>query len=466
MPDSKLISLFTSLSSSELRDFSSVMNQRKGEPITTLCIHLQQLANEKALSEYDRASAFKYVYGKGPHDDQRMRLLESSLFEVLEAFLIQVYVKNDQTLYGSLKVKLHAERNLPKAFRYAADRLAAHLDSQTGLDRLYSKHDLANVELSFESRHRSRKSPLDFNRVHLSLDTWYCAAKLKHACEAMNARNVLGIEVELKMIQQVRELADSSPYNEEPAVLAYRLVYDSLVNSEDESFTEKMMHFMRHEGQRFPFDEQRELFQYLKNYCIKKLNSGKLEYTRHLFDIYRLNLSNTELLEDEPLSPFEFKNMVTIALRLGELDWVKAFIPSHLNYLQSEQRKNAEIYNLANLHFFMKDYRTTLRLLQQVEFTDVFYALDVRSILLKSYFEQGEEELFNYQASAFKTFLSRNRQVSEYQRTIYRNFIRFAALLMRADGNPDTLSALSAEMEQVKQIADLRWLREKLVDTR
>ena len=111
---------------------------------------------------------------------------------------------------------------------------------------------------------------------------------------------------------------------------------------------------------------------------------------------------------------------------------------------------------------FRSDYRSTLRLLQQVEFSDVFYALDVKSIILKAYFEQGEEELFSYQASAFRTFLSRNRQVSDYQRIIYRNFIKFAAQLMKAEGHPDEIKKITDEMEAVKQVADIRWLREKV----
>ena len=464
MSNSKLIAVFLTLSPAELRELALAMQLHKNSAPFKLFQLLHQLHTAGKLVDYDRKSALLFVYPGTDYDDQPMRLVESNLLEIVESFLIDLFVRQREEWYGLMKVRMYAERDVPKAYYYAAERLSELLHKQSGVSNLYISHELDNVRMNFESSHQSRKLPLDFKRINISADTWYIATKLKHACEAINARNVLGADVELNLIREVRSLAAKAPFSKEPAIFAYTLIYDSLVNPDDETFTEKMMHFIKTDGMVFPKNEQRDFFQYLKNFCIKKLNSGRTEYTRHLFDIYCLNLSMTDLLQDVPLSPFEFKNIVTIALRLNEMKWVEDFIPAYLKYIPAEHRENAEVYNLGNLSFFKKDYRSTLKLLQRVEFSDVFYALDVKSIILKAYFEQGEEELFSYQASAFRTFLSRSRQVSDYQRIIYRNFIKFATQLMKADGHPDEIKKITDEMEGVKQVADIRWLREKAMN--
>lgn len=464
MPETKLSHVFAGLSVRERRQL--IRDAEAGVfPVTPdevkLLNHLDELASGSKLSTYSRDFAMKNIIPALAEDDQRMRLLESGLLDKMENYLVQLEIRLDTGRRTLLAAAAYNRRHLPKAFQYEADRLQKSLQGAADPDGLLLRYELARLQLQHDSKTMSRKHALDFNRVIASLDSWFVASKLKHACEVINARNVMTVDAKLLLMEEVRQLADTHPFSEEPAVMAYRMVYDSLTRPEQEEVITSMQLFMREKGWKFPFREQRELFQYMKNYCIKKLNTGKTEYTQQLFAIYKLTLANQDLLADEPLSPFEFKNMVTIALRLGEFDWVDKFIPGHLKYLQPEYRQNAEIYNRGNYHFFRKEFKATLRLFQQVEFSDVFYALDVRSILLKIYFEQREEDLFFYQASSFRTFLSRHKQVSAYQRTIYRNFIRFASALLNADGDPDKLSAISREMEAVQQVADIRWLREK-----
>ena len=464
MSVSKLLHVFSGFQARErrqlMRDAESGILAATPEELKLL-IHLEQLDSRKELSAYKREEAMNLLFPGFNEDDQRMRLLESTLLDRLEVYLINLELLHDQDTRTLLAATAYHRRNLPKAFRYEADQLQKAVDGIVDADGLLVRYELSRLQLQHNSRNLSRKQPLDFNRVVESLDAWYIASKLKHACEIINARNVLTVDAELRLMDEVRKMADTSPFINEPVVAAYRLVYDSLTQPDQEQVIDELQQFMRERGWKFPFSEQRELFQYMKNYCIKKLNTGKTEYTQKLYSIYKLTLDNEAFLEDEPLSPFEFKNMVTIALRLGEFEWVEKFIPMHLKYLQKEYRLNAETYNLGNYHFFRKDYKATLRLFQQVEFTDVFYALDVRSILLKIYFEQQDDDLFFYQASSFRTFLSRHKQVSAYQRIIYRNFIRFAALILRAEGDPQKLNAIAKEMEEVKQVADIRWLREK-----
>ena len=149
---------------------------------------------------------------------------------------------------------------------------------------------------------------------------------------------------------------------------------------------------------------------------------------------------------------------------MKELVWAREFIEEYKSLLRKEERENAYTYNLAHWHFHNGEYSKTLALFQQVEFTDVYYQLDTRSILLKTYFEQDDDEAFFYHASAFRTYIRRNKLVSDYQRAAYRNFIKYAGQLLRANGNLTKISAIKKELEEKKQVADIGWLLQKIDD--
>ena len=124
--------------------------------------------------------------------------------------------------------------------------------------------------------------------------------------------------------------------------------------------------------------------------------------------------------------------------------------------------KNAFIYNQAYLFHAKGDFKNALASLQQVEFNDLYYQLDMRVILLKSYYEMGDDDSFFYHTAAFKIFLTRNKLVSEYQRKIYRNLIKYTTQMMNAFDDHKKLLKVKEEVDRIKQIADIGWLNIQL----
>jgi hypothetical protein len=181
-----------------------------------------------------------------------------------------------------------------------------------------------------------------------------------------------------------------------------------------------------------------------------------------LFDIYKEILSNKKLLRHDYLSQWEFKNITTLGLRLGHSKWVEGFIRKYNYFLRPSERRNAVIYNTANWHFHNRDFSTTLRLFQKVEFTDVYYQLDTRSIQLKTYYELGEEEMIYSHAAAFKVFLTRNKLIAPFQRTNYINLVNMVLRLIRAGTDRSKLRKLDAMLAVTPQVADASWVRSKV----
>src|SRR5690606_395416 len=130
--------------------------------------------------------------------------------------------------------------------------------------------------------------------------------------------------------------------------------------------------------------------------------------------------------------------------------------------LAPKYRENAFTYNLAWLHFFRGEFRKTLRLLSNVEYMDVYYILDSKILLLKTYFVLEDADGFYSLADSFYVYLRRNALISSYQKPICLNFVKFAKKLMKARlGNRKDAVGLENEIRTTGQVASISWLLKK-----
>lgn len=413
----------------------------------------------------DKFAMYEKVFVNQAFDDQRWRYLVSDLCKKIEEFITYKYLERQEAQWLSLKQEAMLQRDCRKSFYANGIELKKFLDKGWKEDESHLwKHRMNMRNLVFETRHGSRKVLPDFAVTMAELDNFYLARKLRIAAEMINAQNVLSGQADIKLLDEVRLLAGNAEFDQVVAVQVYKQVLNTLQSPDREEYFFELKQLVEEHGSEFPPKERQELFHYLKNYCIKRLNTGATHFLEILFDIYQLQLKDPRVFKGDPLSPWEYKNVVTIGLRLKKNEWVEEFIRKYNRYLEPEMQNNAFVYNMANWNFHQGNYRETLRLFQEVEFTDLYYQLDVRAILLKVYFETAEDESLHYHASAFRNFLSRNRALSPYQKKIYRNLLRYTLQLNRMKLQKERLSGLLKEIREVKQIADLRWLEQKVLE--
>lgn len=171
------------------------------------------------------------------------------------------------------------------------------------------------------------------------------------------------------------------------------------------------------------------------------------------------------------LLQWDYKNIVSASLKAGEVEWCQQFIENSKDKIAPEFRENAYTYNLASFHFEQKDYGRALTLLQEVEFSDVFYALGSRVILMKSYYEMVDYDALVSLCAAFKIYLKRTKSLSKYQFSIYFNLVLFTKKtadlrkklsLMRKESRKAKINFLREKIIEKGNIAQIKWLKTKL----
>jgi len=148
-------------------------------------------------------------------------------------------------------------------------------------------------------------------------------------------------------------------------------------------------------------------------------------------------------------------------LRLHEYKWVENFIKKYNPFLPVNEQENAYTFNMARVFFFQKKYDQVLNLLQQVEYNDVFYMLDAKLTLIKTFYELEENDSLDALLDSFTMLLRRKKLISQQYRNIYTKFAFYVKKMLRYT-DKSKLKALQLEIHDAKNVADLGWLKEKI----
>lgn len=466
MKPAKINGLIRALEPAELPLFRAGLEAGKGETGKKLLRLFDVLCPvvRDTGADPDKTSVFRRCFPGRRFSDQQYRYLVSDLVARIERFIARRGFENDDALFSQVLSRELAARKAVKA--YNSHRLAFEEKKETSVvrDTAYYQHcyesELVHLVNATAGMKRDEKS--NIGEVVEYLDRFYLARKLQLCCEIFNVRNILSVDYKVFLLDEILSHLRNKSYEDTPVIRVYFRILMTLLESENEEhFTQLRKLLMEHET-KFTLTELREMYQYVLNYCIKKINLGNISWQHTLFEIFKITIANKVLMSEGHLSHWDYKNIVTISLRLKEFDWCSDFIVKYRQSLLPAERENAYVYNQANLHFATGEYSRSLQLLRKVEFSDVYYQLDSKSILLKTYFELDEADSFFYHATAFRTFLKRNKLVSDYQRTIYLNLIRYTAQLMRASGTRRKVAAIRKKVEENRNVADLNWLLGKI----
>lgn len=477
MKSTKLLSLYQTLSAKEQADFTVYVQSpyfNTNEKLVRLANFLQEEAPGYETCSKERA--FAAIFGsKTVFKKQWLYDNVSGLLRLLEGFLTQQEFERSplprgRTLLASLNQR-HALKHFSYILRNQEQELAHREGQNAGF---YLEKYLLSVEVSaFYGKQKNRAFDEALLDVNESLDVFYLAAKLRVACEIINREHMLNVPHQQEQMEVLKPylFANAAHYMNFPVIAIYHHIYLSMREDEEESHYQELVKLLAEHAGSFEQEEAANMYAYAQNYCIRKINRGNSAYLEELFKIYQSMLQNELILREGYLRHEHYKNITTVGLRLKRFDWVHQFLENYRDRLPEEQQENAYNYNLASFYYEQKDFNRAMRLLQQVQFTDVYYHLSAKSMLLKIYFEEEEEEAFKYHLLAFTAYLKRNKHISRSYLNIHENLVRFAkkafqlrkrkAKLAPADFEA-RVHALLEKIDEEKAVANINWLKQQI----
>jgi hypothetical protein len=453
----KTLSLIGALSGREKIIFARYLEEKNKEILSRLYLYL--VSN----CDHSKRSAFNACFPGKKFDDKKFRYVLSDLGKEVKKFILLRSLKKEKKLEKQVLSKELLARGATRVYEQLVheEQKDAAGSAFRNADFHLSQFIWGFNKLSYEGEERTRDKKDRIREVMAELDRFYILKKLQLSCEVINPGSALP-EQDIFLLEEIESRLDSGADLQSPVVRMYYNMLMTLKDNRNEENFHNLRKLLNESGVMVPRTELRDIYQCVFNYCIRKINTGNVEWQETLYEAYKEALVNEALLQSGHLSQWDYKNIVTISLRLGKHAWAYDFIKDYRYKLKDSERENAYLYNLATWYYNTGNFSKSLRHLQKVKFTDLYYQFDARTTILKIYFDLNDVERFNYQAEAFKTALRRNKDISDYQRTIYRNFIKFTGQLLAAGKIKVKVAKVKLRIENEPQVADLKWLLKKV----
>lgn len=463
--DSKLYTIFRTLSETELKELDKAVHSPffnyRIEEVRLFEYLLKQHKLKRGNFLAENAILFVFKKKKGLAD---LRHVMTYLLRIITRFIAINELDKSPHLNNLLLLTSYRKRGLEKPF----------LNTYIETEKLFSQKTKLAAELYFyqlqlhlEYYNYSivNRKAANSNLITLSedLDTFYTIQKLKQSCTILSYQNIFKFNHQPSFLAEVLVMAEQEKFFKNPLVKLLYYNYKCLKEPQTEThFKELKKTLLSDNSKRIDIKELRDIYTLAINFCIKMLNTGTENYYKEVFDIYQSGLNNEIFIENRKISPFTYKNISAVAIRLKQYEWARTFIETYKPFITKDNQEGFYSYCIARYYFAIKNYSPISDLLLDLEIKEQFTDLDARILLSKTYFETDKIHLLNYCIANLKQQLKR-KKLQSYHKAVYGNFVKIISKILNLS-TYDTKGkrALLETINTTKELAEREWLISKL----
>ncbi len=457
MEKSKLLDLLGTFSGQEWRSFRELVRSpffNRNEDMITLCDWLSQ----NFSPTLDRKAVFKAALPNTRYNEAQMNHLMSAMLKLGEQFIGMIQMERNGFWTDFFTLQGLSERGLEKHYRFLFEKKqqALSADTNLGTRHYWEQYWLNDLESNRQTQSAATGHIAFVQRASDSLDYFYLAEKLRFACFMLTSERLLAVPYRIQMAEEAAHYLAQHPLpNEAPAVKAYFLVFQLFNTPDAHGVFEQLRDALPALQQQLGPAETEEIYQYAINFCNLQILQLREQYLAEAFNLYLQAIESGVMLKNGQLSPWHFKNVIKLALRLKKHTWTEQFIQSHAQLLPPDLRSDAYHFNLAELYYYTGENEKAQFHLNRVASSDPSYHLGAKIMLAKIYYETEAYDALESLLHAFVIYLRRNRTISEEIRRTYLNFATLLRRLMQA--RPDQYAALRVKIEGTKLLAGKTW---------
>lgn len=465
MQNSKLIELLSTFTASELREFKDFVSSpfyNKNEELIQFYAYLKKHAPNFPIKKITREYVYQALFKGQKYDEKHLNYLMSFLLKLAEQYIGISKYRQQGILPEYHILSSCLDRQLSKHYQNIFQKAKKKLNTNPLRDteHYYQSFLLYQVADQHFGIQKVRRYDSNIQEAADHLDLFYLNQKLKYACEMLDREKTLSVTYQKFMLKEIALYLEHFDLESSPSIAIYYHIYLTLTEENGDPYFEKLKFLLNKYPFRFSQFELKEMYLMALNFCIRKVRKMDDRYVLEAFTLFKNGIENKSLYENNQLSPWTFKNTIKLGLRLNQFDWTENFIKTYKDDLDEEIRENALNYNLADLYYYKKEIEKAQALLQQVEFSDVFYVLSSKVMLLKIYFEKKEDEALYNLLTSFKVYLRRNKLISNNVKKTYMNFIALLSQISKSQSKQKEL--LRQRIISTELLTDRNWLLEIL----
>ncbi|MFK8055602.1 MAG: tetratricopeptide repeat protein [Saprospiraceae bacterium] len=468
MKDSKVFYTIERLSNRERSRFRKYLKSpyfNSDPKLTELYETIVKKQKAVSSNKLDKEGLWLLVRPDKNFNDVRFRKYTSDLLKHIEGFLYQEYTRQDKGHEYPFVLDALNERQMDKLYDSVLRGGRDAIEKNPRRDSKYFQRTYA-IEKRFydlSDSERRRGVAATTSDIADALDLFYIIEKLRLHCSVLVRSFYLEGDYSLRLISEIIKEVETSVLREYPVVDIYFRLIQTYTKPEDKSNYETLVGLVKSSHILFDPDELEDLYRGLLNYLNRGINRGDSKALYRVVELYDYMLVNEVFNAQGELSPWAFRNGILAGLRTEQFDWVSNTLKIFNDKLPADYRDNAVSFNYAQLYFYQKEYGRVLEYLQDVEYQDPAYSLNSRNLLVAVYYELGQIEPLYSTIHSFRTYLKRQKQLSEKVRTGYRDLLKVTQRLAKVmHGDSKKLAAIESFLDENPSTVSRQWLTTKL----
>lgn len=484
----KPFELMASLSKKEIKEFGNYLaspffipNEKRRKIMQVFCDRAVKL--KVWDKDVDKA---RFVKGTDlPSDANAFDKLVSAFYDRLINFISVHAFQQDVWKPHYSAVKFYRERGIGEGEWQKRIHLAEKHLSETDENGLHFRN---RVDLELEkAEHRAHRSykPSEgrVGALHQYLDNYFYIEKMRFLCATLNEQYIFPAVDTPPATAEALNWIENFP---NPPLLGrlYHLAFQILNGEDQGSHFEKLTSLLENNAPSSYTEELGEIYGYLINYYIRRLNRGDYSCLVELDQLYFEVLKTPLLFVKGELSDASFKNIISIKARRGNFEDAREFMENYAPRLNPDFRQAALDYNHAVILFHEQKFAAAIELFETLAAEsleikiDHFYGLDIRCFLLKSYYEEMQDadwktwEMLDEKCHALvrslQAYIDR-RRISERRKGIFHEFLALFKALLKVQNEPMTKTEKQSAWTELKEnvmavefLSDRDWFLEKI----
>jgi hypothetical protein len=454
MKNAKLIDILKSFTKEECKDLSIYIEHVKVKDNTSaqqLFSYLYKQYPEFPEKNIEKEKCFKKLFPTKKYDENKLSKIMSELTKLIEEYIITRQSKSNELSNKIQLLRFYNERNLEKHYKQIEkeiEKLLQEIPLSAITEMLAYQYE--EIKLGYSLKHENRQA--NYNLIYNTIEKFSNAQKLRW-----------------KNISKTNQFPNINEVNNDNIYYNIHHKIDKLLTENDEKYLIEIIEYYKIVSKKIDTEEKREILFLLIEYCLRKANSGQLKYYTYMNNIF--NIIDNENLFLNIYSIIElaaYKNYITIALKINKINEAEIFLEKYKENLEVNTKEEVYNFNKALILFDKKNYSAILDLLLYCKFTDIFYKLNQRRLIIKTYFEllNTDATYFNSISdaiTAFKKHLITLKNIPEQYILLNKNFLKFTdTLLVKNKISKAEKENLLEKLKNTTHVSERNWIEEKI----
>ena len=474
MQNSKLIQILKVFNKQEYKNFGDFLNSPfvdKNKNSVKLHSVLKKYYPEFKSKLLTNENLFHKVFPNEKYDYHRISNVISNLYRASEKYLSYLKLENDELAQRKNLLQELLNRKVYKQFNKELREAYEKLDEEKIKDESYyfNLFELKN----FENSYQTVKDPnTNLELVQEKFDNFFVYSlinMLKQYNLMLHEKRQNNVNYDLKLIDEILSYIEDNKLPEVPTLLIYAKIIQLEYYRKEEYYKE--LYALK---EKYKIDiSSSDLFNvyvHLFGFCAYMINTaGENSFYKDALKIYKEVLRDGIINKENILYP-DFLNIIKVACGAKEYKWIDEFIEEYKDAIPADELDNCLNFSYGNVEYKKGNFKEALDYFARTNFQNFILKIQVRTLMVKLYYEMALYEQALSSIDSFKHYLQREKSITDEYRFAHSDFLKLTHELIKIKTSIDKkdldykLSILKESIFNIKSntFGIKGWLKERL----